>query len=250
MSQPIAGKAKDQRRLYGDLAWIWPIVSPPEHYVEEAGLFRKLIEKNSRAKVRTLLHLGCGAGHIDLTLKRHFRITGIDLSEKMLAIARPLNPEVVYCQGDMRTVRLRKEFDAVVIADSITYMLSKRDLRKAFVTAWTHLKPGGVFCTYAELTVERFEQNKTEVTTCERGGIEIVFIENTFDPDPKDTTCELTCVYLIRERGRLRMETDRHIAGLFRLGTWNDLLEDVGFDVRQTVYPGESFPVFVCAKAQ
>jgi len=250
MSQPTSGNAKDQRRLYGDLAWIWPIVSPPEHYVGEGELFTKLIRKHSRIPVKTLLHLGCGAGHLDLTLKKHLMITGVDLSDKMLALARPLNPEVVYCHGDMRTVRLRKEFDAVVIADSITYMLSERDLRKAFVTAWTHLKPGGVFFTYAELTVERFEQNKTEVTACERGGTEIVFIENTFDPDPRDTTCELTFVYLIREKGRLRMETDRHIAGLFRLGTWNDLLEDVGFNVRQTMYPGESFPVFVCAKAQ
>ena len=26
----------DERRLYHDLAWTWPIVSPPERYVREA----------------------------------------------------------------------------------------------------------------------------------------------------------------------------------------------------------------------
>jgi len=63
-----------------------------------------------------------------------------------------LNPEVAYCIGDMRSVRLEKVFDAVMIADSIDYMLTSEDLRAAFETALVHLKPGGVFCTYVEVT--------------------------------------------------------------------------------------------------
>jgi SAM-dependent methyltransferase len=239
---------KDQRRMYGDLARLWPFISSPENYVGEAELFARLIKKYSRIKVRSLLHLGCGGGHLDLTLKKHFRITGVDLSEDMLRLARELNSDVEYVRGDMRTVRLRRAFDAVVIADSITYMTSERDLRRAFVTAFGHLGPGGVFCTYAELTSERFEQNKTDVTTRKRGDTEVVFVENAFDPDSGDTTCEFTFIYIIRRGRKLRVEIDRHVVGLFRKQTWVRLLKDVGFTVKQIECPGEHVPIFVCAK--
>jgi SAM-dependent methyltransferase len=241
---------KDQRRMYGDLAQLWPIISPPEDYVNEADLFAKLIALRSNIKAKTLLHLGCGAGHLDWTLKKHFRITGVDLSRQMLTLARRLNPEVEYRQGDMRTVRLRVTFDAVIIADSITYMTSERDLRKAFATAWTHLRPGGVFCSYAEQTKERFKQNKTEYSLRTKGDVEIIFIENDYDPDPTDTTCEFTFIYLIRQAGRLRIETDRHIGGLFNRETWLRILKGVGFDVAHKADPDEGFPLFICVKPQ
>jgi len=234
--------------MYGDLAGLWPIISPPEDYVGEAELFTKIILKHSKIKAKTLLHLGCGAGHVDWTLKKHFQITGVDLSGKMLALARRLNPDIVYRRGDMHTVRLRKRFDAVVVADSITYMTSERDFGSAFQTAWTHLRPGGVFCTYAEHTKDRFEQNKTECSLRRKGDTEIVFVENDYDPDPTDNTCEFTFIYLIRHAGHLQIETDRHVGGLFDLETWRRLLEGIGFDVILKSYPGEGFPIFICAK--
>ncbi len=238
----------DQRRLYGDLAWTWPIISPPEHYVEEAEQFLKVIQEHARIEAKTLLDLGCGGGHNDFTLKKHFDVTGIDVSPEMLALARRLNPDVTYALGDMRTVRLDKTFDAVLIADSINYMLTVEDLRAAFVTAFVHLKPGGVFCTFAEETVERFEQNSIRYSTETRGDVEITLVENRYDPDSTDTTFELTLVYFIRHAGQLQVETDRHLSGLFALDTWHGLLEEVGFQVKQMEFAGEEIPMFVCIK--
>ena len=63
---------KDERRLYGDLAWTWPIISPVEDYIEETELFSKLIKEHSTIEVNTLLHLGCGGGHNDYTFKKTF----------------------------------------------------------------------------------------------------------------------------------------------------------------------------------
>ena len=75
-------------RLYDDLAWLWPIVSPPEDYREECVEYRQLIEQRSRRPVRSLLHLGCGGGHHDYHLQRHLAVTGVDRSPAMLALAR------------------------------------------------------------------------------------------------------------------------------------------------------------------
>src|SRR6266571_1133387 len=142
-------RSRDERRLYRDLAWTWPILSPPERYVREAREIRRLIRRRVPG-ASTLLHLGCGGGHLDRTLKRSFEITGIDASPSMLALARGLNPKVAYRVGDMRSVRLGRRFDAVLIADSVAYMQTEKELRAAFRTAWVHLAPGGVFVTYVE----------------------------------------------------------------------------------------------------
>ena len=134
---------EDVRRLYGDLAWTWPIISPPEDYVPESEFFANLMKEHLETEPRTLLHLGCGGGHNDHTLKQHFGVTGVDISPEMLGLARKLNPDVTYVEGDMRTVRLERTFDAVAILDSVNYMLAATDLRTAFDTAFAHLKPGG-----------------------------------------------------------------------------------------------------------
>jgi SAM-dependent methyltransferase len=225
--------SNDQRRLYGDLAWTWPIISAPESYVEESEQFCNLIRQHSRIEPKTLLNLGCGGGHNDHTLKNHFRLTGTDLSEDMLALARRRNPDVTYLPGDMRTLRLGETFDAVVAFDSMNYMLTEDDLRAAFKTAFLHLKPDGVFVTYQEIIPQTFEQNRLKHQAGAEGDVEIVFIENWYDPDPTDTTVEATFVYLIRRGGRLHIETDHHLCGIFRTETWLTLLRETGFDVKE-----------------
>jgi len=246
------GSARDARRLYADLAWTWPIISPPEDYVEEAEGFCHLIREYARIPARTVLDLGCGGGHNDATFKRHFEVVGVDVSEPMLSLARSLNPEVEYVVGDMRTVRLGRAFDAVVIADSIDYMLTEADLRAAFETASAHLRPGGVLVTYAEHEPETFRQNRTSATTRSRGDVEITLVENSYDPDPADGTFEFTIVYLIRRGGILDVHVDRHLSNLFPLETWRRNLRSSGLDVVELRRPFEDgepkVPTFVALK--
>ncbi|MEA2062414.1 MAG: class I SAM-dependent methyltransferase [Gemmatimonadota bacterium] len=241
--------SNDQCRLYGDLTWIWPVISPVEDYIEETRQIVRLIREHSMTEVKSLLDLGCGGGHYDYTLKEHFEVTGIDVSESMLSLARRLNPEAAYHYGDMRTLRLGKKFDAVMIADSINYMLTERDLRAAFETAYTHLEPGGVFWTFAEVTTERFKQNRSTCSTHEGKDVEIAYFENYYDPDTTDTNYEISLIYLIRRRGcHLELEMDRHLCGVFKLETWLGLLQDIGFEVEQSRFGPEACPMFVCLK--
>jgi SAM-dependent methyltransferase len=221
--------------------------------VRETEYFTGLIKARCGTGERTLLHLGCGGGHNDRTFKSHFNLTGVDISREMLQLAAELNPEVTYIQGDMRTLRLPSTFDAVAILDSVNCMLSAADLRAAFETAWVHLRPGGIFLTIVEEVRETFRQNRTWHWTHRRGDVEITFIENSYDPDPTDTTYESTFVFLIRERGDLRIETDRHLGGLFDMGVWYASLRAVGFKVETTSMKGdevrdESTPVLLCAR--
>lgn len=245
---------KDERRLYGDLAWTWPIISPVENYIEETELYSKLIKKHSKIEVKTLLHLGCGGGHNDYTFKKHFKVTSVDISENMLTLAKKLNPEVNYQYGDMRTIRLEEKFGAVTILDSINYIKTVEDLQRTFITTYEHLKPGGVFLTFVEQITGQFKQNNTTCSTHSQGDVEITFIENYYDPDPTDTNYEATFIYLIRVGGKLEIYSDRHLCGIFKLETWLECLKATGFEVKQvkfthsTFTEGEFYPMLICIK--
>lgn len=218
-------------RSYTDLAWTETIVAPPENYVEETTLLCRLIEEHSVIDVRTLLHLGSGAGINDYTFKRYFDVTGVDISNGMLEIATEINPEVTYLLDDMRTVRLGKLFDSVVIPEALAYMRTREDLHKAIFTADEHLKPGGVLLITAHVK-EQFRENNF-VYTGSKNGIEITVFENNYIPDPAKEGYEATIIYLIRRNSKLEIHTDVHKLGLFKLETWKEVLKGFNFTVKK-----------------
>ncbi len=247
---------KDSRntlRLYDDLAWLWPIWGDPEDYTDYCNHVTHVIREHAGIPVNSLLDIGCGGGKNVFNLKRNYHVTGLDLSPPMLELARQLNPECEFVHADMRTFDLGRTFDAVLLDDAITYMTTRADLRSAFASAWRHLNPGGVMVVNPDETKETFLQNRTVVTPA--GGarpahVDVVFVENSFDPDREDDHYEGTMVYLIREHGQLRVEVDRHILGLFAIDAWRAALAEVGFEIREETYAerGKRYVTFVCLK--
>lgn len=239
-----------ENRLYADLAWIWPIWGSVEEYRPESEDAVKMIREFSRIEPTTILDITCGGGKNDFTLKKYFKVTGLDLSEAMLENAKKLNPECEYVKGDMRDFDLERQFDAVYINDGIAYITTEQDLGKVFLKAFKHLKPGGVMITIAEHFKGNFHENQTKVFESQSEEPKITYIENNYDPNPDDTTYETTFVYLIREQGKLRIENDFHTCGIFTLETWRKKLNEAGFEVheRNQVYEGESYSVFICVK--
>jgi len=218
-------------RLYSDLARLWPLVSPPERYEQEARYWREALRRELGPGRHEILELGVGGGHNLSHLTGDFQATAVDLSERMLANSIRLNPGVEHLVGDMRTVRLGKKFKAVLIHDAISYMLTRDDLGAAFTTAAAHLEPGGVFITAPDYFRETFHGPWVRHSTHSDGETELTFIEYSHDPDPADTTVETIMFYLIREGGALRIEQDRHITGLFPKADWIRLMEEAGFEV-------------------
>ncbi|MDD5265461.1 MAG: class I SAM-dependent methyltransferase [Candidatus Bipolaricaulis sp.] len=227
-------------RLYSDLAWLWPLWGDPDgEYAEWCAHVVAMIEERAKRPVKTLLNLGCGGGKNAHNLKRHYAVTGLDLSSEMLANARKLNPECRFIQGDMRDFALPERFDAILIDDAVAYMTSQEDLSRLFRAAHRHLEPGGVVIVSPDGTKETFEQNETHVSrgnaAAEAEGepknVDVVFIENNYDPDPTDDTYDGLILYLIREDGKLRVEVDHHTLGIFAADVWPTLLREAGFAV-------------------
>ncbi len=229
-------------RMYDDLAYLWPLISDPAGYAEEARFWRDTLQEKLGPGRHHILELGVGGGNNLSHLTSDFQATAVGLSEKMLAHSKKLNPGVEHIVGDMRTIRLNRKFKSVIIHDAISYMLTEDDLRATFVTVAAHLEPGGVFITAPDWFKETFQGPWVDHTIRAKEGIELAYFEYSHDPDPNDTTMETIFVYFIRGHGQLRVEEDLHITGLFPIQTWVDLMTEAGFTVEKKSYPVHNDP--------
>ena len=221
-----------QPRLYRDLASWWHLFSSPADYRIETRPFRRLLLSHGTRPARTLLELGSGGGNNASFLKKWFDITLVDLSPGMLSASRLLNPECWHARGDMRTVRLKKTYDRVLIHDAIMHMTTERDLFRALATAFIHTRPGGATVVAPDCTRESY------APITHHGGNDGVrralrYLEWSFDPDPRDCSYEVRFVYLLRDaRGRVRTRNDVHRFGVFSKATWLRVLRAAGFAAR------------------
>ena len=230
-------------RMYNDLAYLWPITSPSEDYAEEAGYWRRAIRETLDEGRHHVLELGVGGGHNLSHLTADFQATAVDVSPRMLEISRTLNPDVEHHLGDMRTVRLGRTFDAVLIHDAVSYMLTEDDLRATFATARAHLRVGGLLLTTPDLVRDTFQDGKVlswpGQPSDDPGVPQVDLEEHLRDPDPTDPTIESLFVYTIVENGVRRVEEDVHVSGLFPIATWLALMEEAGFNADILPLPGD-----------
>ena len=227
----------DLPKLYDELASWFHLLSSPPDYAEEAEFARSLLVEASSMPPVTVLELGSGGGNNASHLKAHFKMTLVDLSSGMLDLSRKLNPECEHLQGDMKTLRLERTFDAVFIHDAIMYMTNEADLRLALETAFVHCRPGGAALIMPDVIQETF------VSLTTHGGHDgegrgIRYIEWTFDDNRADNTYTVDFAYLLREDHQpVRAIHDRHVFGIFPRETWLHLLREVGFEPRAVSDP-------------
>lgn len=139
-----------------------------KNYGAEARYVADLIHKHAPS-ARELMEIGCGTGaHAAEWAGMGFSVAGVDRSEGMLEAAAArrssLDPQtaarISFREGDARTVRLGKKFDAVTsLFHVMSYQTGNSDIAAAFRTVREHLKPGGVFvfdCWYGPAVLRQW----------------------------------------------------------------------------------------------
>jgi SAM-dependent methyltransferase len=173
-----------------------------------------LFRKCGDGKISRLLDLGCGTGRHAIELAtRGFDVTGVDFSEAMLARARERGHSgrgtLDFVQGDARSYRSAKPFDAVLMNFNVLgYMSSNRDFTAALATARANLRDGGVFVAdfwYGPAVVidppgERLREidaGDSKILRCSRG---------THEPDRQ---CIRIAIRVIEvQQGRIRADSE------------------------------------------
>lgn len=238
-------------RIYSELVRWYRLIDPYEDHWDEAAAYQEAFERGASPRPDTLLELGAGAGNNAFFLKQRFRCTLTDPSEAMRALSRELNPECEHLEGDMRTLRLGREFDAVLVHDAVMYMITEEDLRAAALTAFVHTRPGGAAVFAPDCVLDGFQEN-TERIQGAKGELTLQGLSWAWDPDPTDSTFITEYLFLLRDGSGVKAVHDRHIEGLFTRAAWNRVLTDVGYQVETFRRPldaeGEFDEVFLCRR--
>jgi SAM-dependent methyltransferase len=244
---PDLGASADQLAMYGRLAPWFHLLTAPEDYADEAAYTLELLRRRVAPPLRTLLELGSGGGNLASHLHDALTLTLADLSPDMLELSRTVNPGVEHVLGDMRTLRLGRTFDAVLVHDAIMYLVDEADLRAALTTVAVHLRPGGAAVLMPDCVRETFRPS-TDHGGHDGADRALRYVEWSWDPDPTDSTFVTEFAVLLRDAdGSVRVEHDRHLEGLFDRATWLRLLEGAGLDAEIVLDPWDR-DVFVAVR--
>jgi SAM-dependent methyltransferase len=169
--------------VFDGYARYYDLLYRDKDYAAEARHVHDIIQRHASG-ARSILELGCGtATHAIHLAPMGYAIHGVDRSHEMLTAAtngiQKAGPETAslirLTEGDIRQVRLNDRFDVVIaLFHVISYLPTNDDLKAAFKTAQTHLKPGGIFlcdCWYGPsvlsnppmVRVKRMEDDTTSV---------------------------------------------------------------------------------------
>lgn len=225
-------------RFYSEFADWWPLFSPPSHYAPEAADLLPRLGSLPSDRRPTLLELGAGGGSLASHLSDQFELTLTDLSPDMLAVSRRVNPGAQHLQGDMRSLRLGRQFDVVLVHDAIMYAVEPEDVEATLHTARAHCRADGVVAVLPDFVQETFLPGDDCGGHDGPDGRAFRYLEWRWDPDPTDSRYTVDYAFVLRDAdGSVRVEHDRHVEGVFSIGQWHDWFAAAGLSVTSSRDP-------------
>lgn len=144
---------------YYDLMYQW------KEYATEAITIHQTIAQYKQTEGNDLLEVACGTGNYFPHLGAHYQLTGLDLSEGMLAVAQRKFPNIPLHHADMTNFDLGKQFDVIIcLFSSIAYLQTLEKLEQALRCFYNHLKPGGVALVETFVDPDRWKGDRPHST--------------------------------------------------------------------------------------
>ena len=154
------------------MAHFYDVLNDGVSYAEERDFLLPLLPEGARRGA----DLGCGTGELVCLLSRDYEMTGVDLSEEMLAAADEkafsAGRKIRFVRQDIAHLALGEKFDfCVCLHDTLNYLLTTAEVSSFFAGVRAHLVPGGVFI-FDLNTPERFRtEYGTGAEVLEREGL-------------------------------------------------------------------------------
>ncbi|HTT28268.1 MAG TPA: class I SAM-dependent methyltransferase [Solirubrobacteraceae bacterium] len=121
MSPRGSSPALGEQREYWDERWS-RTPDPNAWQERRADTILRMLERLPRAP-QHILDLGCATGWFTARLARLGDVTGIDLSEQAIALARMRHPDIRFQAGDIYTMPLpRAHYDLVVAQEVVAHV--------------------------------------------------------------------------------------------------------------------------------
>lgn len=127
-------------KVYDEIADTYSVDMEEYTPIKERVKFASLIIPGGK-----ILDLGCAAGRDSLYFKSAgFHVIGVDLSEKLLSIARKKDPKIEFIKQDIRKLTFSvRSFDGIW-ACAVLLHLKRKEAYKALNDIYKLLKPNGI----------------------------------------------------------------------------------------------------------
>ncbi|PYZ98711.1 methyltransferase type 11 [Alteribacter lacisalsi] len=195
-----------------------------------------------------LLDVACGTGTFTVRMaKAGHQVTGVDLSEDMLAVAQQKaleeGQQITFICQDMKRMEGFSELDAVtVFCDGMNYLLDEEEIRNAFTSFASALKEGGtlLFDVHSSFKVDSAFDYKVYA----ENGEEVSYIWYA-SPGEYENSVDHDLTFFIRnEDGTYTRVDEAHTQRTFDSSIYASLLDECGFDIVEISSEfGEKAPV-------
>ncbi len=180
---------------YDSLAYIYDKIMSHVPYDKWVNDLEVLFDKHN-IKPSKILDCGCGTGEMTLRLaKKGYAMTGVDLSEHMLMIARQKSSDaqmmIKYLQVDISSMDISFKQDLIISYFDVINYLNDDDLVKFFDSAYFALKDGGYLIF--DVSTQYKMQYELGSQTFIDNAMDISYIwENYYDADDKSLEFEIS----------------------------------------------------------
>lgn len=140
-----------------------------------------------------VLDAGCGTGRVSIRLaERGYLVTGVDVDEGMLAVARTRAPQLRWLTADLASLDLGETYDLVVAAGNVIPLVAEGTEATVVANLAAHLAPDGLLVAGFGLDRQHLPPTGGLVALaaydawCADAGLELQDRYATWDGDPYD----------------------------------------------------------------
>lgn len=222
---------------YTSLAPVYDRLNADIDYAKWADYIERQFALYARTAPESVLDLACGTGNITVELaRRGYDMTGVDLSDDMLAVARKkcdgerFRRSVLLIRQDMSELELYGTVNAVVCClDSLNYLTKTDALMRTFAHVHNYLDPDGLFI-FDMNTPAKFEKVYADnAYILEDEGILCAW-QNCYNKKTKLCDFYLS-IFTEDEDGRWCRFDEEQRERAYSLKTVKKLLSDTGFEL-------------------
>lgn len=226
--------------MYNRFAYLYDELINDVDYEKWVDYYFKIFERYA-INPKLGLDLGCGTGSMTTALaRRSIEMTGVDLSEDMLMVAREKSEgmDILYLNQDMCEFELYGTVDFIISSlDCINYITDKRDLLKVMKLANNYLNPGGLFIfdINTRHKLENVIGNNTFILENED-----VFCSWQNEYDKKRRICQFYLTFFCRDKDGYKRFDEEHSERAYDIEEIKSIIESSGMRLLK-VYDEHSF---------
>jgi SAM-dependent methyltransferase len=226
------------KRIFQSYGKYYDLIYADKDYEKECDFLEEIFKKHSKFMPKTILDGGCGTGgHAIPLAKRDYKVTGIDLSEEMIKIAKEKASKnkvnVDFNVMDLRELKLYKRFDACICMFAVLdYLTNTKDLLKALSNIREHLKVGSLLIFdfwYGPAVLTILPTPRMKII--EKDGVKVIRLAEPH-LDTFHHICEVNYNFIVIEKNLVVYEgKEKHIVRFYFPEEIKHYLEESGFQL-------------------